>query len=59
MVAQPLYERSTFFSREMGLPILPGGGGSGGSPGPEGLEQDAIQRIRAVMIGKRQKLLNR
>jgi hypothetical protein len=28
-------------------------------PPPEGLEQAAIQRIRAVMIGKRRKLLNR
>jgi hypothetical protein len=28
-------------------------------PPPEGLEQDAIQRITAVMIGKKEKLLNR
>jgi hypothetical protein len=36
-----------------------GGGGGPPPPPPDGLEQDMIQRIRAVMIGKRRKLLNR
>jgi hypothetical protein len=33
--------------------------GCGPPPHPEGLEQDAAKRIRAMMIGKREKLLNR
>jgi hypothetical protein len=43
-------------------PVIALGGGGGVPPPPplpDGLVQDAAKRIRAMMIGKRRKLLNR